>query len=115
LFAGDIEQSVEASLVASEADLKADILIAPHHGSNSSSTPAFVNAVSPQYVVFTAGYANRWGHPHRDVFNRYVQQGSYTVQTGKQGAVEFALGENEVRMRTYRDDMYNRWYYKTPD
>ena len=61
LIPGDIEHGAEARLVRRLGPaLHAEVLVAPHHGSKTSSTPGFVAAVSPRYVVFSAGYRNRW-------------------------------------------------------
>lgn len=71
LLTGDIERSVEVRLAASIPDLRATILKAPHHGSNTSSTETLINAVEPAAVVIAAGTANRYGHPHPEVIERY--------------------------------------------
>jgi competence protein ComEC len=118
LFAGDIELRSEQALVdlyAGSNKLSSDILIAPHHGSRTSSTPAFVRAVSPQYTIFTAAHPNRWGFPHKDVVARYQKAGSVILQTGKQGALEFEIHSGAITLRTYRHHQYNRWYFKAPD
>jgi competence protein ComEC len=72
LITGDIEAMVESWLVNTYGDkLKADILVAPHHGSQTSSTLAFLKAVEPKSIVIPAGYRNQFGHPHEDVLLRY--------------------------------------------
>ncbi|HEY2929716.1 ComEC/Rec2 family competence protein, partial [Piscinibacter sp.] len=64
LLTGDIEREQEAALVALLGDaLKSDVLVVPHHGSKTSSTAAFLDAVQPRDAVFQAGYRNRFGHP----------------------------------------------------
>ena len=70
LLTGDIERSAEVRLAASIPDLRATVLKAPHHGSNTSSTATFLNAVEPAAVVVAAGTANRYGHPHPEVIDR---------------------------------------------
>jgi competence protein ComEC len=115
VFAGDIERQAEQDLVALYEDtdlLAADILIAPHHGSRTSSTEAFVKSVSPKYVVFAAGKPNRWGFPHDEVIARYAKQGSQMFHTGKQGAIEFEFLPEQTKVQSYREDKYNRWYFK---
>ncbi|MCB9488042.1 MAG: DNA internalization-related competence protein ComEC/Rec2 [Deltaproteobacteria bacterium] len=87
LLAADIESQAEAALVASEAPLAADILVAPHQGSRTSSTPAFVKAVSPDVVVFSVGHNNRHGHPAREVVRRYEEAGARTYRTDRDGQV----------------------------
>lgn len=115
LFTGDIERSVETAIIESGKALKADILIAPHHGSLTSSSQKFVQAVKPKYVVFSAGAGNRWSFPNPKVVQRYVDIGSTPLQTGKQGAIAFSFDQQEISVTTYREDMYNRWYYKSSD
>lgn len=76
LLAGDIESEQEAALVAAHgAALRSDVLLAPHHGSKTSSTPAFLDAVAPTVAVFQAGYRNRFGHPAAEVLARYRERG----------------------------------------
>jgi competence protein ComEC len=72
LLTGDIEREQEAALVEQlGADLRADVLIVPHHGSKTSSTDAFIEAVQPRVAVIQAGYRNRYGHPAPLVAQRY--------------------------------------------
>lgn len=76
LLAGDIEAAEEAQLVATQAAaLRSDVLLVPHHGSRTSSTPAFIDAVAPQVAVVQAGHLNRHGHPHAAVLARYTERG----------------------------------------
>lgn len=115
LFAGDIEAEAERAIVALDngsGALASHILIAPHHGSVSSSTKPFVEAVWPQYVVFSAAHPNRWGFPHAQVLARYQAIDSRILHTGKQGAIEFVFKPTRVKVSTYRDDTYARWYFK---
>jgi competence protein ComEC len=77
LLTGDIEREQEAALVAASMPeaLRSDVLIVPHHGSRTSSTAAFLDAVKPRVAVFQAGYRNRFGHPAPDVMARYLERG----------------------------------------
>ena len=54
------------------AALRADVLVVPHHGSRTSSTPAFIAAVAPRIAIIAAGYRNRFGHPRAEIVARYV-------------------------------------------
>jgi competence protein ComEC len=76
LLTGDIEKEQEAALIASAPEaLPSSVLIVPHHGSRTSSTAAFLDAVRPKVAVFQAGYRNRFGHPAPDVMARYLARG----------------------------------------
>ena len=74
LLAGDIEQPQEALLVAQGVDLRSDVLLVPHHGSKTSSTGAFLDAVSPKLAIVQAGYRNRFGHPAPGVLARLQER-----------------------------------------
>src|SRR5439155_22564117 len=87
LLAGDIEREQEAALVALLGDaLKSDVLVVPHHGSKTSSTAAFLDAVQPRDAVFQAGYRNRFGHPAGEVVARYRERRIATVDSPSCGA-----------------------------
>ncbi len=73
------------------------LLVAPHHGSNSSSTPEFLAFLQPSYVIFPAGYLNRYGFPHAEVQLRYKRVGAKRYNTGLQGTVVFAFDQFGVK------------------
>jgi competence protein ComEC len=93
LLAGDIEAPQEAALLGRGADLQADMLLVPHHGSRTSSSEAFVAAVAPRWAVVQAGYRNRWGHPVPEVQGRYAAIGSTFVRSDTCGAWTWRAGE----------------------
>lgn len=72
LFPGDIEREVEQELVAQEVDIKADILVAPHHGSKTSSTSEFISKVQPEVIIIPVGEKNKYGHPHAVTLDTYT-------------------------------------------
>jgi competence protein ComEC len=86
MLVGDIEAAQEQSLVQSGQPLRADWLLVPHHGSATSSTQAFLEAVQPSVAIVQAGYRNRFGHPRSDVLRRYSDLGVQVVQTPRCGA-----------------------------
>jgi competence protein ComEC len=87
LLAGDIEAEQEARLVRDEsAALRSDWLLVPHHGSRTSSTAAFLDAVAPTAALVQAGYRNRFGHPAVDVSERYRERGIALIRTDRCGA-----------------------------
>lgn len=88
LLTGDIEQEAEQSLVDFYGlGLRADILIAPHHGSKTSSSPPFLSAVAPRWVLIPVGYLNRFGFPNRQVLNLYRDHQIKTLDTAQGGAI----------------------------
>jgi competence protein ComEC len=92
LIAADIEARAERELLARLGhEMNAAVLIVPHHGSRTSSTPSFVQAVNPRWAIFTVGYHNRFGHPKADVAERYVSQGSRLLRTDETGAIRFVF------------------------
>lgn len=115
LLTGDIEASAEAQIVAAYQDssvLKSDVLIAPHHGSKTSSTASFVKAVMPSFVIFTSGNQNRWGFPSQEVVNRYEAINAKIFITGKHGRIKVDIDKEYIVASRYRIDEYKRWYYK---
>lgn len=112
LLTGDIEKKQERLLVMQyEEKLSSDILLAPHHGSRYSSSKAFINAVSPQWVVFSAGFMNRWGFPPATVLQRYEALGSQKVITGESGFIRFEIKKSIIYMQTFREDLDASWYH----
>ena len=88
LLTGDAEQTAETRLVAEWADeLDVDVYQAGHHGSSTSSTAAFVDAVDPQTAVISSGYNSQFGHPHDEVLERLAGRGVETYWTGVHGDV----------------------------
>jgi competence protein ComEC len=88
LLPADIEAPAEQRLVEGDPDkLFADVLLAPHHGSKTSSTPEFVEAVQPLLVIFPAGWHNQFHFPRAPVVQRYLAQKSALHMTGNQGTV----------------------------
>jgi len=102
LLAGDIEQSAEDSLVQSGATLRADLLKVPHHGSRTSSTEAFIDAVKPKYAVISVGERSRFGHPHASVVNRYLMREVNLFQTGRDGMVTVKSNGASIEICPYK-------------
>jgi competence protein ComEC len=102
LLAGDIEQNAEKALVASGALLRSDLLKVPHHGSRTSSTEGFLDAVNPRYAVISVGERSRFGHPHRAVVSRYMAREVELYQTGRDGMVSADTDGTTVEVRTYK-------------
>jgi competence protein ComEC len=101
LLPGDIEADAERALLALGTDLHADVLKAPHHGSDTSSTRAFVDRVRPRDVVFSVGPRNRFGFPRESVVARYASAGARLSRTDIDGAVTFITdGEGSYAIDT---------------
>lgn len=92
LLTGDIGVGAEAWLRASGRELGADWLLAPHHGSRSSSSAPFIAAVAPQAVLLSRGWGNGFGHPHPLVLARYRAAGVRIHDTAREGALRLLLG-----------------------
>ena len=114
LIPGDIERRAEETLLRAGAVLSADVLIAPHQGSNTSSTPAFVQNVNARSVVFPVGYRNRFGHPHPSVVERYKERGSTLYRTDSDGAVLITFGVQKIHLQRYRA-LYRRYWLEAPE
>ena len=111
LLPGDIERRAEMHLVRSRMLRPHDIVIAPHHGSGTSSTAPFAAALAPRIVVFSAGFANRWGFPADAVRSRWGRVGACPLQTALMGALIFeSTGEDGLRLvSSHRFDARRRW------
>jgi competence protein ComEC len=110
LFPADIEQDSELQLQERElATLRASVLLAPHHGSSTSSTAAFLAAVAPELIVIPVGYRNRFGHPKPDVMARYHAMGSRVLRTDRDGAVSVRLTAAGLAAQGYREQQRRYW------
>jgi competence protein ComEC len=114
LLPADIERRSEEDLLrGARAKLRAEVLLAPHQGSRTSSIPDFVHAVGARIVVFPVGYRNRFGHPHRDVLQRYAESGARTYRTDRDGAITIAIrASGAIGIAPHRA-RYRR-YWQTP-
>ena len=111
LLTGDIEARDERILVEAGVLSPADILVVPHHGSRTSSTPAFIDAVAPAVAMITNGYRNRFGHPRPDVVERYRGAGAVILRSDADGAVEFVSSASTApTWRTARIAMRRYWH-----
>ncbi len=98
LLTGDIEARAEQSMLSANRLLPVDIVVAPHHGSKTSSSTPLAAALQPRFVVFSTGYRNRWGFPKPEIEERWRSIGAETSDTSESGAVMFsspAQGANE--------------------
>ena len=112
LLAGDIEAPQEQALLARGADLAADVLLVPHHGSRTSSSPAFVQAVRPRWALVQAGYRNRFGHPVAEVMARYPSVGAQVVDSPHCGAMHWHTARPDV-VQCERQDAARYWHHQS--
>lgn len=113
LLPGDISSKVEKHLVESHIEksvLKSDIMVVPHHGSKTSSSKAFIKAVSPSLAIFSAGYLNRWNMPVQQVVERYKQQNIATLNTAIDGTIIVRIEPDTHSVYTYRNDIWPFWF-----
>ena len=117
LITGDIERQVETQLVkyfsSNDDNLRADVLVVPHHGSRSSSSEVFVQAVTPKYALFSVGYRNRYGLPKEDVVERYQGLGATALYTHMSGAITFMLGTDQMASPALYRAERSRYWSKT--
>jgi competence protein ComEC len=111
LLPADIERHSEEELLRRAPErLSAEVLLAPHQGSRTSSIPAFVRAVAPRVVVFPVGYRNPSGHPHPEVVQRYRGAGARIFRTDRDGAVTIAIPSGgSISVTPYRA-LYRRYW-----
>jgi competence protein ComEC len=99
-------------LLAQESLTTVDILLAPHHGSHTSSTPEFVAQVHPKTIIYSAGFHNQHGHPHVDIQARYEAAGSMPLNTALDGALEFIWQGDLASVIQYRQVSRRYWFDK---
>lgn len=89
LFTGDAEKETEAGILERHkaADLQSEVLKSPHHGSHTSSTQAFLEAVHPEVALISCGAGNDYGHPHKEILQRYQKDGIKVYRTDLQGTI----------------------------
>ena len=110
LLTGDIEQNQESALVRRYgSQLRSSILLAPHHGSGTSSSVRFLEYVQPAAAVFQVGYRNRYQHPKREVLERYRNLGIETIRTDESGAVTVRMGQG-TEVSRYRETHRRYWH-----
>lgn len=111
LLTADIEALSESEILARDAgELRAQVMVVPHHGSRSSSTEAFVAAVSPQLAIFTVGYRNVFGHPRPEVLARYEALGATRLRTDQSGAILVKVDADGIGAEAWRQATHRYWY-----
>lgn len=110
LLPGDIEKRDERQLAKrAQGLLSSGVLVAPHHGSKTSSTQEFVRLVNPKLVIFTVGYRNRFGHPKDEVAERYRALGSKLLRSDHHGAIQLRFANNHFIVESWRERRRRYW------
>ncbi|HEX9390899.1 MAG TPA: DNA internalization-related competence protein ComEC/Rec2 [Usitatibacteraceae bacterium] len=113
LFTADVEKKGEIEMMErASADLKADVMVVPHHGSKTSSTEAFLDAVQPKVALIPVGYRNRFRHPNKEVMARYVERGITTYRTDEMGALTLKFSvdaKGKPVVTAYRNERRRYW------
>ncbi len=113
LLTGDIEKEAESQLVRLEkSQLKADILQVPHHGSQTSSTLAFIQAVSPKFALVSVARYSPWHLPSDKVHHRYKKEAINWLTTPISGQISIEFNHDNIDVFTYRRDILPRWYHQ---
>lgn len=117
LLTGDIEKIDERALLdQAPSGLSSDVLVVPHHGSRTSSSPEFITAVAPTISIITSGYLNHYRHPNPEVWARYEAQGSILYRSDYAGALElrFVLGDKShgptIHLIPWRQQYQRYWH-----
>jgi len=113
LLTGDIERAQEAALLRQPEALRADVLLVPHHGSKTSSSEAFIDAVSPRWALVQNGYRNRYGHPAAPVVERYRARGIALVDSPHCGAMHWRSVQPEA-LACERQLQARYWQHRPP-
>ena len=100
IFTGDAEKEVEHELVASGVDLEADVLKLGHHGSSTSSSVEFVEAVNPEYAIILSGVDNKYGHPHKETIDTLKSKGITYYNSQTSGDIIMISSGSGIKVQT---------------
>jgi len=101
LLTGDIEKQAEQSLLESWPNLRADVVKVPHHGSKTSSTEDFVCASLPQFAIVSVGRHSMFGHPHKEVVQRWQSHGATVLTTGECGTISVGTDGKDLTLKRF--------------
>lgn len=100
LFTGDIEKEEETNIIYKNNTLEVDFLKVPHHGSKTSSSQEFIDWCNPDYAVISCGKNNRYGHPHKEVLERYINSHVNVINTANSGAITVFTDGERYKIKT---------------
>lgn len=101
LFTGDIEKEAEERILYESQTISSSVVKVPHHGSRSSSTQAFIDAVRPDIAVIPVGRRSMFGHPHSEVVERWRAVGAQVITTGDRGTVSISSDGHKLGIETF--------------
>ena len=108
LLSGDVERPIERGMLAADEIRRTDVLKVAHHGSRTSSTEEFVNAVEPVFAVISVGLDNSYGHPNLDVVERLRQHRAVVYRTDQEGLITVRGDGHRLRVETYNGFLSQR-------
>ena len=100
LFTGDAEEKEEKYLLGEQLNLDCDVLKVPHHGSSTSSSKEFLNAVTPEYAVISVGENNVYGHPHKETLQALTEANAKVYRTDQSGDITFNVNDGKITVET---------------
>lgn len=101
LLTGDIEREAENEMLANPELMRADVVKVAHHGSRTSSTQAFVDGVNPDFAIIPVGKRSLFGHPHREVVERWKKAGAIVMTTGEKGTISISTDGSDLEIKTF--------------
>ncbi|MCU1268394.1 MAG: ComEC/Rec2-related protein [Acidobacteria bacterium] len=101
MMTGDVEKEGEAAILAANTDIHADVVKVPHHGSKTSSTAAFVAATHPRLAIISVGTTSMFGHPTKEVVERWQASGAEVMTTGKRGTITVSTDGRDLVVRKF--------------
>ncbi|MFN2512559.1 MAG: ComEC/Rec2 family competence protein [Pyrinomonadaceae bacterium] len=101
LLTGDIERLAEAAVLSGNSGLSVDVVKVAHHGSRTSSTDSFINATRPKFAIISVGQNSMFGHPHREVVERWQENGAEVLTTGDSGMITVTTDRKDLRVETF--------------
>jgi competence protein ComEC len=101
LMTGDIETAGENAMLQAHANLRADLVKVAHHGSKTSSVPAFIAAAQSRFAVISVGQTSIFGHPNREVVERWKASGAHVLTTGNSGTITVLTDGRELKVSSY--------------
>ncbi|HEY0384976.1 MAG TPA: hypothetical protein VGC64_03155, partial [Pyrinomonadaceae bacterium] len=101
LLTGDIEKEAEAALTAAPDDLRSDVVKVAHHGSRTSSIAALIARTRPSLAVISVGLSSIFGHPHKEVLERWRTSGAEVLTTGRRGTITVSTDGHDLKVETF--------------